>query len=68
MASRMRSILKALSWRIVATVTTILIVFFFTGEIVLALSVGAVEVIAKIILYYLHERGWNRLSWGQKKL
>jgi hypothetical protein len=31
------------------------------------LGVGLVEVIAKIIFYYLHERVWNRISWGKKK-
>ena len=59
-----RSLLKTLSWRSLATITTILLVYVFTGEIVLALEVGFIEVFAKLLLYYLHERMWNRIKWG----
>jgi len=41
--------------------------YLFSQEIVLSLGVGLVEVIAKITFYYLHERLWNRISWGKKK-
>lgn len=65
---RYRSALKAISWRVVATTTTILIVFMFTGKLLLSTGVGAVEVIVKLILYYLHERFWlytrfNKRNW-----
>jgi uncharacterized membrane protein len=62
-----RSILKALSWRFFATAATILIVFAFTRKIVLSASVGAVEVVVKLILYYLHERIWACLGFGRKE-
>ena len=62
-----RTIVKAISWRIIATLTTITIVFLFTRKIILSLGVGLVEIIAKITFYYLHERLWNRISWGKKK-
>ena len=62
-----RSILKALSWRVCATVTTILIVFAFTRKLALAAGVGAVEVVTKLILYYLHERVWGWVGIGRKK-
>lgn len=62
-----RSILKALSWRVLATTATILIVFAFTGKLVLSLGVGAVEVVTKLILYYLHERIWGSLGIGRKE-
>jgi len=68
-----RSALKAMSWRIVATTATILIVFAFTGRLVLSAGVGGVEVIVKIILYYLHERLWlctslRRKNWVQNEV
>lgn len=66
MDTKKRSIVKALSWRITATVTTILIVLLFTGKLLLALSVGLVELVVKLLLYYVHERAWNRLRWGRK--
>lgn len=62
-----RSILKALSWRVLATTSTILIVLAFTGKIILSISVGATEAATKLILYYLHERLWAKIGIGQKK-
>jgi len=53
-----QSVLKAISWRILATTATISIVFAFTGKLVLSAGVGAVEIIVKLVLYYLHERVW----------
>lgn len=64
---RTRSILKAISWRCIATFATISIVFVFTKKLILALEIGLVEVTAKIIFYYLHERMWGRVKWGKLK-
>ena len=60
-----RSIAKAISWRICATLTTIFLIFVFTRELTLALEIGVVEVMLKIIIYYFHERIWNRIEWGE---
>jgi uncharacterized membrane protein len=62
--SHLRSILKALSWRFVATFSTIVIAWFFTGEIDTALKVGAVEFVLKFLIYYLHERAWQLVPRG----
>jgi len=62
---RIRSIIKALSWRLFATITTIIIVFVFTGEITVAVEIGAVEVVSKLLIYYIHERIWSKVSWGR---
>jgi len=56
--SRYRSVLKTLSWRMVATTTTFLLVFIFTGKPLLSAGVGATEVVTKLVFYYLHERFW----------
>jgi uncharacterized membrane protein len=61
-----RSIVKAISWRIVGTIDTIVISFFITGHIKMALSIGMVEVITKMVLYFFHERIWNLVKWGKK--
>jgi adenylylsulfate kinase len=63
-----RTILKTISWRFAATLTTIVIVLIFTGQIKLAFSVGGVGVVAKLILYFFHERIWNRIHFGRKKI
>jgi len=61
-----RSILKAISWRVVGTIDTILISWIITGEITLALSIGLIEVVTKMLLYFFHERVWNLIQWGKQ--
>tara|TARA_B100000902_G_scaffold232722_1_gene220725 strand:- start:12134 stop:12322 length:189 start_codon:yes stop_codon:yes gene_type:complete len=61
MESRVRSLAKAVTWRVVATLTTMLIAWLLIGDITVALSIGAIEFIAKFIIYYLHERAWDRV-------
>jgi uncharacterized membrane protein len=63
-----KSILKAISWRMVGTMDTILISYLLTGKINVALSIGSVEVFSKMFLYYLHERAWNALHWGRVRV
>ena len=62
-----RSVAKAVSWRTVGTLDTIIVSYFITGSLVMAASIGTIEVITKMILYYVHERVWNRLSFGKIK-
>lgn len=57
--SHIRSILKSISWRFVATATTVIIAWFITGDTVIALEIGAIEVVAKILIFYVHERLWQ---------
>ena len=64
----MRSVVKALSWRVVATLTTTGLVFAFTGRFDLAITIGVFEAVAKMALYFMHERVWNRLEFGRKPL
>lgn len=61
-----RSVAKALSWRFIATLTTAALVFAFTGRFDLAITVGAFEAVAKMALYFVHERVWNKLEFGRK--
>jgi adenylylsulfate kinase len=61
------SVIKAISWRIFATLVTMGIVYALTREIKLAASVGAIDILLKITLYYLHERAWNKVFWGKSK-
>jgi uncharacterized membrane protein len=64
--SRTRSLLKGLTWRVVATTTTIVIVWALTGDTRIALQIGAIEVVAKVVVYYLHERAWQLLPHNLK--
>lgn len=64
---RKRSLAKTISWRITATLTTMTIVYIFTGQITLSIGIGVFEVIAKMFLYYAHERIWHHIPWGKIK-
>ena len=60
-----RSFLKAVSWRATGTVDTIVISFLVTGKIKLAVSIGFIEIFTKIMLFYFHERLWNKIPLGR---
>jgi uncharacterized membrane protein len=64
---KLRHILKTVTWRIVGTVDTIILSWLITGNFTLGLKIGGVEVITKMILYYLHERVWFKyIKLGRK--
>ncbi len=63
MESKKRSIVKSISWRITAVISTIIIIFIITGNLVLGLSIGIVEILFKSMIYYAHERTWNKIEW-----
>lgn len=62
-----RSALKALTWRIIAFLVTIIVVYIYSGDIKEALVIGVSANFVKIFLYYIHERMWNRVKFGRVK-
>jgi len=60
-----RSIVKSLSWRTIGTLDTILISWLITGKLDLAFSIGGIELVTKMVLYFFHERAWNSIKWGK---
>lgn len=60
-----RSIIKAISWRTVGTIDTMIVSFIITGNVTFAISIGSFEVFTKMILYYFHERVWNKVKFGK---
>ena len=63
-----RSIAKGVSWRLIATTTTVIIVYVFFGRIDLAIAAGLIESGLKIGLYWLHERMWFKVRWGRQRI
>ncbi len=63
-----RSLVKSISWRVTGTIDTMVISFLITGKLKWALSIGVVELFTKMILYYAHERIWNRISFGRARV
>jgi adenylylsulfate kinase len=66
--TKVRSLLKAISWRFFATLTTTTIIFVFFGRLDLAIAAGLVELLIKIMVYFIHERIWYKIKIGKKKV
>lgn len=62
--TQLRSVVKAVSWRICGTLATVVVVLVFTGHIDLSVKIGAAEMFFKLLVYYGHERFWDKISWG----
>ena len=65
-SSLSRSVAKAVTWRVIATTTTMFLVYIFTGELDLSLGIGFFDVFMKLAFYFLHERAWDRVLYGRK--
>ncbi len=62
-----RSLTKTISWRFIATLTTMTLIYIFTKNIFIVASIGVLEIVSKMTIYYLHERAWNAILWGTTK-
>jgi uncharacterized membrane protein len=65
--SHLRSLIKAVSWRIFGTLATVVISYIFTNKWSTALYIGAFEFITKIAIFYVHERVWHKIPLGLNK-
>jgi len=66
--TKTRSIVKTISWRILATITTITLVYIFIGDTKIAFAVGGIEVFLKMLIYFLQERIWGKLKFGRHEI
>lgn len=66
--TKTRSIVKTISWRILATLTTVVLVYIFIGDTTIAFTVGGIEVILKMLVYFVHERIWDKLKFGRHEI
>ncbi len=62
-----RSLLKAISWRVLGSIDTFLLSWLFTSNVTAAGAIASTEVLTKMVLYYLHERAWSSVGWGIRK-
>ena len=65
METHLRSVVKGISWRVIATLVTTLVVYIYTGELAAAALLGFSDSFAKIGLYWGHERIWQTIRWGR---
>lgn len=59
-----RHIFKTITWRFVGTLDTMVLAWLITGNPLMGLNIGAIEVITKMLLYYIHERVWYKMNYG----
>jgi len=65
--SRNRHLLKTFTWRAVGTLDTIALGWLVSGDATVGLTIGSLEVLTKMILYYAHERVWYKIDFGVKR-
>lgn len=65
--SHLRSIAKAMTWRLGGTIVTFAVAWLFTHQLELAVQIGILDTVVKIGAFYGHERIWNRLEFGKPK-
>lgn len=59
-----RTIAKTISWRVIGVVVTCVSLYIATGQVSLSLAVGVIDAIVKSVLYFMHERTWEKIEWG----
>ena len=60
-----RSLVKAISWRITASLATFIISMIVAGDFSVAGTIAGIQLVVNFLLYFMHERIWNRIRWGQ---
>jgi uncharacterized membrane protein len=63
--TRRRSMAKALSWRVLAGIITSCVALAMTGQLKFAAEIGLIDTLVKLLVYFAHERAWNRISYGR---
>ncbi|HEX9666235.1 MAG TPA: adenylyl-sulfate kinase [Thermodesulfobacteriota bacterium] len=64
METKIRSFVKTLSWRVTATITTIIVALAITRRIDIAIQIGLLEALLKMLVYFIHERSWAKITFG----
>jgi len=68
MKSRLRHILKSFTWRFIASLDTFFLSYLISSNFTISISISSIEVITKLILYYLHERFWFNSNLTNSKI
>jgi uncharacterized membrane protein len=65
--SKKRHLLKTITWRAIGTIDTIILSWIVSGDPKIGVTIGSLELITKMVLYYVHERAWYKINFGVKK-
>jgi len=66
--TKFRSVIKSISYRFLTTLATVALVLIFTGRVDIAFTVGGLEFIIKMMIYFSHERLWDKIKWGKQEI
>lgn len=61
-----RSLTKTISWRLTGSGATFTIAYLIGGSFAVAGTIAVVQMITNTILYFIHERVWDRITWGKE--
>lgn len=61
-----RSVVKTVSWRLTGSTATFIISYAIIGSFAISGTIALIQMTANTLLYYLHERVWNKIKWGQQ--
>jgi uncharacterized membrane protein len=61
-----RSLAKTITWRITGTGATFAISYAIVGDISISSSIAAIQLTFNTVLYFIHERLWGKIKWGQQ--
>ncbi len=64
--TKSRSFVKALSYRIWGTLSSVVVAYVITKNASLSITIAFWETVVKVFIYYAHERGWNKIQWGRE--
>lgn len=64
METHVRTIVKGISYRVLASVLTFGLTYLLTNSIAIATALGSLEAASKLVLFWIHERLWQRIRWG----
>jgi adenylylsulfate kinase len=67
MESHTRSIAKAVSYRVLGSITTAIVFFAFSHDWRISAGAGLIDSVLKIGLYFVHERIWNHVNFGRER-
>jgi uncharacterized membrane protein len=61
-----RSLVKTLSWRLTGSGATFLISYLIAGNFAVAGTIAVIQLVSNTVLYFVHERVWNKIGWGRQ--
>ncbi len=61
-----RSLVKTLSWRITGSGATFLVTYLISENLGMSGTIAIIQLVLNTLLYYIHERIWNRVVWGRR--